>query len=102
MMQSPLTNVSGFTLSSSVSGVRVSQGRSGALTITVDPEGCWSAGSVALAISGLPAGVTASFSPASTTTNSALTLSASSSATPGTATLVVTGTSGGVSQTVAF
>src|SRR5580693_7298084 len=44
--------------------------------------------------SGLPTGVTASFSPASATTTSTLTLTASSTATVGAATVTITGTSG--------
>ncbi|HEY6248658.1 MAG TPA: hypothetical protein VI685_01790, partial [Candidatus Angelobacter sp.] len=56
-------------------------------------------GTVALAASGLPAGVTASFSPASTTGTSTLTFTASSTAAAGTATVTVTGTSGTLSHT---
>jgi len=56
-------------------------------------------GSVSLSASGLPAGVTASFSPSSTTTTSTLTLTASSTATTGTATVTITGTSGSLTHT---
>jgi|CXWL01.1.fsa_nt_gi parallel beta-helix repeat protein len=59
---------------------------------------------VSLSISGLPAGVTGSFSPASCTPNcsSTLTLSASASASAGSASVTVTATGGGISRTSAF
>jgi hypothetical protein len=58
---------------------------------------------VALAASGLPAGVTASFSPTSTTgTSSALTLAASTTATLGAATVTITGTGGGLTRTTSI
>jgi hypothetical protein len=65
-------------------------------------------GTVSLSASGLPAGVTASFSPASVTTSSlgtaTLTLTAaySSSTHIGTSTVTVTGTSGGTTQSTVF
>ncbi len=87
-----------FSLSSSPTSVSVTQGSSGTSTITVNPLNGFT-GSVSLTASGLPAGVTASFSPASTTGNSTLTLTASSTATTGTATVTITGTSGSLSHT---
>jgi|CXWL01.1.fsa_nt_gi hypothetical protein len=59
---------------------------------------------VSLSVSGLPSGVTASFSPASCTPNcsSTLTLNASASAATGSASVTVTATGGGVSNTSAF
>ena len=57
-------------------------------------------GSVILTASGLPAGVTASFSPASTTgSSSTLTLTASGTAATGTSTVTVMGTSGSTVRT---
>jgi hypothetical protein len=56
-------------------------------------------GSVALAASGLPSGVTAGFNPASTTGTSTLTFTASATATTGTTNVTVTGTSGSLSHT---
>jgi hypothetical protein len=54
---------------------------------------------VALTASGLPAGVTASFAPASATgTGSALTLTASATAALGQATVSITGTGGGLTR----
>jgi uncharacterized membrane protein len=56
-------------------------------------------GNVTLGVSGLPAGVTASFSTNPTTYNSSLTLTASSAAAVGTYTITITGTSGSISKT---
>jgi hypothetical protein len=87
-----------FALSASPASVSVAQGASGTSTVTVTPGGGF-AGTVALSASGLPAGVTASFSPASTTGTSTLTLAASSTATTGAATVTITGTSGTLTHT---
>ncbi len=87
-----------FTLSANPNTLGIPQGTSGTSTITVNPAKGFS-GSVSLAASGLPNGVTASFNPASTTTSSTLTLTASGSATLGTATVTITGTSGNASAT---
>jgi|CXWL01.1.fsa_nt_gi hypothetical protein len=59
---------------------------------------------VSLSVSGMPSGVTRSFSSTSCTPNcsSTLTLSASTAAALGTASLTVTATGGGISQTSAF
>jgi len=82
-----------FSLSASPASVLVNQGSTVTSVITVTPSGGFS-GSVALSASGLPTGVTAVFSPASTTGSSTLTLSASSTATLGAATVTITGTGG--------
>src|SRR5665213_617424 len=87
-----------YSLSASPNSVSVVQGTAGASTITVTPISGF-AGSVALAASGLPAGVTASFSPASATTTSILTLTSSSAATLGQATVAITGKSGSLTHT---
>jgi galactose oxidase len=82
-----------FSLSSSASTLSVTQGSSGTDTITVaDLNGF--TGSLTLAASGLPSGVTASFGTNPTKASSVLTLKASSSATAGTSTVTITGTSG--------
>jgi hypothetical protein len=87
-----------FTLSASPSNLTINQGASGASTITITRSGGFTS-AVALSAGGLPSGVTASFSPTSTTgTSSALTLTASSAATPGSATVTITGTGGGLSR----
>ncbi|HKD51142.1 MAG TPA: protease pro-enzyme activation domain-containing protein [Candidatus Acidoferrum sp.] len=88
-----------FTLSASPTSLTITQGASGASTITVNPLNGFS-GSVALSASGLPSGVMPAFSPTSTTGASTLTLTASSTATTGTVTVTVTGTSGALAKTV--
>jgi hypothetical protein len=87
-----------FTLAAAPTTVSVAQGTNGTSTITVTPAGGFT-GSVSLAASGLPNGVTAGFNPASTTTTSTLTLTASASATTGPATVTITGTSGSLTAT---
>src|SRR5206468_135275 len=68
-------------------------------TVTVTPSGGFS-GSVALAISGLPTGASASFSPASITGSGSSTLTVTTSTTTPAAntTLTITGTSGTLSH----
>ena len=56
-------------------------------------------GSVTLAASGLPSGVTAAFGTNPTTKTSVLTLTASATATAGTSTVTITGTSGSTKAT---
>jgi hypothetical protein len=56
-------------------------------------------GSVSFAASGQPSGVTASFSPASSTTSSVLTLTVGNSTAAGTYAITVTGTSGTLTAT---
>jgi len=87
-----------FTLSPSSSSVSVTQGESAADTITVSKVDGFS-GSVTLAASGLPSGVTASFGTNPTTGSSALTLTASSSAATGSSVITITGTSGSTKAT---
>lgn len=85
-----------FSLSASPSTVSVPLGGSGNSTITVTPSGGFT-GSVDLAISGLPAGASASFSPTSTTSTSVLALDAGTAA-AGSYPLTVTGTSGALTH----
>ena len=88
-----------FTLSDSPSSLSISQGGAGGTsTITVTDVGGFT-GSVTLAASGLPSGVTAVFNPNPTTGTSTLTLTASSTATTGTSTVTITGTSGSLVAT---
>jgi hypothetical protein len=70
-------------------------------TVTVNPEYGF-IGSVSLAVSGLPSGVAASFSPTPTTGSSAMTLTASSIAVPGSYTATLTGTYGTKTVTATF
>src|SRR5207253_694405 len=79
----------------------IAQGSIGSSTITVAPQNGFT-GNVTLAASGLPNGVTASFSTNPTTptsTMSTLTLTASSTAATGMSTVTITGTSGTLSHT---
>ncbi|MGA7830772.1 MAG: cellulose binding domain-containing protein [Terracidiphilus sp.] len=82
-----------FTLAPSASTMAITQGSSTSDTITVTDVGSFT-GSVTLAASGLPSGVTAIFGANPTTGSSTLLLTASSTATTGAATITVTGTSG--------
>ncbi len=87
-----------FTLSANPTSVSIAQGASGAATISVRPSGGFN-NSVSFAASALPAGVKATFSPASSTTSTTLTLAASASAPVGMSAFTITGTSGALSAT---
>jgi kumamolisin len=87
-----------FTLSDSPSSLSITQGSNGSSTITVTDVGGFT-GSVTLAASGLPSGVTAAFGTNPTTGSSVLTLTASSTATTGSSTVTITGTSGSLTAT---
>jgi hypothetical protein len=87
-----------FLLSGSPSSVELNQSGSATSTITVAPQYGFT-GNVNLSLSGLPSGVSASFSPASTTGTSMLTLTASSTASVGASTLTITGISGNLTAT---
>ena len=88
-----VTSAQNFTLSASPASLSIKQGTKGSSTISVGHLGGFS-GSVALSASGLPGGVTASFSPASATSSSVLTLTASAAAAAGMTTVFITGVSG--------
>jgi hypothetical protein len=88
-----------FSLAASPSSLTITKGgASGTSTVTVTKLNGFT-GSVTLAASGLPAGVTAAFSPNPATATSTLTLTASSTATAGTSTVTITGTSGSLVHT---
>ncbi|MGA9673666.1 MAG: protease pro-enzyme activation domain-containing protein, partial [Terracidiphilus sp.] len=89
----------GFTLSAY--GLNIGQGSSGTTYVSVYPQYGF-AGSVTLAASGLPSGVTASFTPNPATGTSTLTLTATSSAAVGQYNVTVTGTSGSLKATATF
>jgi leucyl aminopeptidase len=99
----------GFTVAAAPSTLAINQGGNGTSTVTVASQNSFSAATT-LSVSGLPTGVTAAFStnpvtpPANGNTTSALTLTASATATTGPATVTVTGTSGGTtaSTTIAL
>ena len=81
-----------FSLSASPSSLSVGQGSSGTSTITITPAHGFT-GTVTLAASGVPTGVTALIS-----TAHVLTLSASSTAAAGSSIVTITGTSGTVTH----
>jgi subtilase family serine protease len=83
-----------FALSAAPASVAIVQGAGrGTSTVSVTPENGFS-GEVSLAVSGLPKGVTASFSTNPTTSSSVVTFMASETAKKGTATVTIKGTSG--------
>ena len=92
------TGTGSFSLSRSASTLSIAQGASGTDTITVTDVSPFT-GSVTLAASGLPSGVTAAFGTNPTTGSSVVTFTASSTATTGTSTVTITGTSGSLSAT---
>src|SRR5882762_1999959 len=87
-----------FALSAAPSSVSLTQGSSGASTITVTLQNGFT-GSVSLAASGLPSGVNAFLTPSSTTGTSKLTLAASSTSAVGGFTITITGASGNLTHT---
>ncbi len=93
-----VTGLPAFTLVTSPETMSLAQGASGTRTVSITPQNGFT-GTVALAATGLPAGVTASFTPASTTKTSKLKLSVASAATLCTSTVTITGTSGSLSST---
>lgn len=89
----------GFTLTAAPSNVHLVQGKSENVSVGITDLNGFS-GSVALAVSGLPTGVTGIWSQNTATSSSVLTLSADSTAATGTTTATITGTSGALTQTV--
>jgi endoglucanase len=83
----------GFTLAASPTSLSVTQGNTATDTVTVTDVGGFT-GSVTLAASGLPTGVTARFATNPTTGSSVVTFTASSTAPAGTTAVTITGTSG--------
>jgi len=88
----------GFQLSASPNSLALTPGATATTTIKVIPQTGFS-GSVSLSVTGLPAGVTASFGTNPTTETSVLTVTAASSVLPGNYTLTITGTSGSLTAT---
>ena len=91
-----------FTVSASPTSVSVVQGHSGTSKITTSVSGGFNS-AISLSVSGLPTGVTASFSPTSIAApgsgSSTLTINVASTAATGTHTLTVTATGGGITHT---
>jgi len=89
-----------FTLSASPASLTINQGASGTSTITITRTGGFTSSVALSASAGLPAGVTASFNPASATGNSSvLTLTVPSATPTGSSTVTITGTGGGLTKT---
>jgi hypothetical protein len=88
-----------FSLSANPASTTLLQGSTGTIAISVAPSGGFT-GSVGFGVSGLPNGVTASFSPTSSAAGTTLTLSAIQTATTGSSIATVTGTSGSLSHVV--
>ena len=91
----------GYSLAASPGSVSVVQGSTGTSTITVSVTGGFD-NAVVLSASGLPSGVTASFSPSDSITgagSATVTFTASTTATTGTSTITITGTSGTTTET---
>jgi len=97
----PGTQTPDFALTASPTTVSVAQGGTKTTTVSTTVSGGFNS-AVSLSASGLPAGVTASFSPTSIAApgsgSSTLTFSASSTATTGTSTVTINASGGGVSH----
>jgi kumamolisin len=86
-----------FGISSSPSSVLVIQGSNVNTTVTVNKQNGF-AGNVTLSATGVPSGVTATFTPNPTTSSSTLNLAATGSATAGNFIVTILGTSGGLTN----
>jgi uncharacterized membrane protein len=88
-----------FTISAAPGSQTVTAGKATTFTATVTAQNGFT-GNVALAVTGLPTGVTAGFVPASITASgsSTLTLTSTSSTTAGTYTVTISGTSGSLAH----
>ena len=96
------TSSSSFTVSDYALGATpatrsVALGKGASYAVTITPMGGFT-GTVALSLTGLPAGATASFNPSSSTSGATLTIQVSHTAKPGTSILTVHGTSGALSH----
>ena len=93
--------VADFSLSATPNSRTIAPGGSSSHSVTVAPQNGFT-GTVSFGITGLPAGVTASFSPAAVAGSGSTTLgiSTNTSIQAGTYPLVITGTSGPVTRTV--
>ena len=96
-----VTPSTGYTLSVSPASITIPQCGSGTVTVGVTETGGFT-GSVSLTASGLPAGVTALFAPASTTGTSTLTLGVGCTTTLGAYPITITGTSGTLTSSTTF
>jgi alpha-mannosidase len=99
LLAAPPAGADDFALRIKSDSISVLQGGTGTTTVTVTRRGNFRA-AVNLSVSRLPAGVKASFSPASTTSSSKLTLTAADSSRLATSTITITGTWAGLTHTV--
>lgn len=88
---------SDFGLSIDSGNISVPQGRSATARVLVMPKGAFT-GTATLTVSGLPAGLTASFNPPAALGASTMMLTATASAAPASATVTITGISGSMSH----
>jgi hypothetical protein len=88
-----VSSAGSFTLAPSASSLPITQGKTATDTITLTDVNGFT-GSVTLAATGLPSGVTVAYGTNPTTGSSVLTFTASATATVGSATVTITGTSG--------
>jgi uncharacterized membrane protein/biotin operon repressor len=97
------TSLPNFQIAGAASSASVLPGASTTATFTVKLNNGFNS-AVSFSVTGVPAGVTAGFAPASLTSSGTitLTLTAASSATPGTYALTITGTSGSTSHSAAL
>ena len=95
LLAPPPAGADDFALRTAADSISVVQGRSATTTVAVSRKGNFRS-SVGLSVSGLPTGVTASFSSSSAERASKLTLTASDSSKLATSTITITGTSGGL------
>lgn len=90
-----------FSISASPASLSVKQGTKATSTITITPTGGFSS-NVTLSASGLPKGVTVSFSPNPAKTSSTLTFSASNSANVTATSVTITAKSGSLTKTASI
>lgn len=98
--QPPPPPAADFSLVASPASQSVLRGGSTSYAISITPSNGFSS-AVTLAVSGLPAGSTASFSPNPTSSTSTLSVATSSTTKTGTFTLTISGTSGSLAHTTA-
>src|SRR5207302_1195238 len=87
-----------FGLSATPASQSVVQGAGTTYTVTITPSGGFTA-AVTLSVSGLPGGVTASFSPNPATASSTMTVGTGAATPPGSYALTITGVSGTLTRT---
>jgi hypothetical protein len=96
-----VTAQAAFSLSAAASSVTLNPGQSATDALTMTPVGGFT-GTASFSASGLPAGVTASFAPASSTSGTSLRLAASTSAAAGTYPITITASVAGTGSSNAF